>query len=141
MNQPVSLCLALCYALLALMAAGCGRGDAKKADADRVLRAIDVLVAADRESKAEPLALLAATECGNDEACAVKSTCVSAFEPFVRAMNIKTQVRDALRTGEEIDREALLRKVEQAEQGVGESSRHMLECTNAAATLRAAYRL
>lgn len=133
---------ALLAALLALLG-GCGRDRDRedRVEADRVLRAVDALVAADRDAKSMPLAALAALPCRADDVCKLRQACVDAFGPMVRAMNLKAQVRDELRGDGAPDPDALGRKLEQAEQDLAEAKRLVEGCSTASGAVRQAYRL
>ena len=124
--------------LSALLLASCGQ-DERKMEADRVLRRVDKLIAADRAEKETPLAQLEAESCTDEKVCTVKRACADAFRPLVESQRLQAEVRAAMRDGK--DAAELTRKLDAAEAANREAAAKMDPCLKASDSARRAYRL
>ena len=81
-----------------LIAPGCVRTSAgpRRDETERLLRAVDRLIAADRNAKRPPLALLEAIPCADPDTCRLKTNCVDAFRPLVESTTLQEEVRAEL---------------------------------------------
>lgn len=78
-----------CSALgaISLLLAGCPAQDGpERAEAGRVSRAIDALRDADNAQKPELLRALRDQPCDDEQVCAVRSTCIAAYELHVQSL-------------------------------------------------------
>ena len=94
-----------------------------KEEARAVGAAIEALIAAPNEKKAEALAVLEKVPCTAEVGCDAKSTCVDAFRPLVRGLAIKDEIRAAMRApGAAASADALRERVDEAERLVKETA-------------------
>ncbi|HEU4404320.1 MAG TPA: hypothetical protein VFS43_03375 [Polyangiaceae bacterium] len=137
-------------ALAALAAAGCSSDAGRRAEAERVLHAVDRLVAADRGDKGPPLRALEAQPCEDPAICQAKATCLEAFRPLEESARLQREVRAAMAAGVASGEGArlppdraleLFEKTDRAERAKQASERQLDGCLQAAARLRLTLRL
>lgn len=142
----------LALALLATLAApvGCSSDSGRRAEADRVLHAVDRLVAADRSDKGPTLRALEGEPCQDPAVCHAKTACVAAFRPLEESARLQREVRAAMATGVASGEGArlppeqaleLLDKTDRAEQAKQASERQVDGCLQEVARLRVNLRL
>lgn len=141
---------ALTVLVLALAAGGCSSDDGRRAEAQRVLYAVDRLVAADRSEKGAPLRELEAQPCADPAICQAKTACVEAFRPLEESARLQREVRAEMAAGVASSQGArlpperaleLLEKTERAEKAKQASERQLDGCLQEAARLRMTLRL
>ncbi len=135
---------------LALALAGCSSDEGRRAEASRLLHAVDRLVAADRAEKGPPLRELEAQPCEDPAICRAKAACVAAFRPLEESARLQREVRAAMAAGSAAGEGArlppdraleLLEKTDRAEQAKRASEQQLDGCLQAAARLRTTLRL
>jgi hypothetical protein len=143
-------------ALALVFAPACSSGEGQRAEAARVLHAVDRLVAADRGAKAPPLRELEAQPCADPTVCRAKAACVGAFQPLEESARLQREVRAAMAANASApspeagaggaklppDRALeLFEKTDRAERAKQASEQHMDACLQEAARLRTTLRL
>lgn len=125
---------------LASSSLGCGRCP-NRAEASRVLRALDGLIAAPNDAKAGPLGVLKEAPCSAPAICDARDRCAFAFQHVVDGMRIEMEVQEGIarleREGgsrEEID--ALEAELDRAERELEAARVAIPECERAASDLR-----
>lgn len=108
-------------------------------EADRVLRRVDALIAADRAEKETPLAQLEAESCTDKKVCTAKQACADAFRPLVVSQRMQAEVRAAMQSGK--DAAEMRKKLDDAEAAQKEAAAKMESCLQATDSARRAYRL
>src|SRR5262249_45982899 len=130
--------------------AGCSSDSGRRAEAERVLHAVDRLVAADRADKGPTLHALEAEPCLDPAVCHAKAACVEAFRPLAESARLQREVRAAMAAGVASGEGArlppdraleLLDKTDRAEQAKQASERRVDGCLQEVARLRVTLRL
>ena len=80
---------------LALLA-GCGRDQARREEAFRVVEHVDALIMVDRRDKAAALERLKGVPCTLPDVCEARRACVEAFVPLVEASALQMEARALL---------------------------------------------
>jgi hypothetical protein len=75
--------------------AGCDKCP-NRAESARVTHALDVVLAAPNDRKAEPVEALAAAPCTSPQICSTRDRCVSAFRHLVEGVKTETNVKKAI---------------------------------------------
>lgn len=137
MRALFSVVLAL---TLASSLVGCGRCP-NRAESSRVLRALDLLIAAPNEAKAEPLQALKEAPCSAPAICDARDRCVFAFQHLVEGMRIEKEVQDGIARleregGSTAQVDALEAELDRAERELEAARAAIPECERAASDLR-----
>ena len=85
-------------AALVVATQGCGKEGRDRAEAGRVLRALEVVRAAPNENKRRPADELAMTPCSSPIVCSARDSCAEAYQHLARGTDA------ALRVKRELDR-------------------------------------
>jgi hypothetical protein len=123
-----------------------------RAEAEAVVRNVEAVIKADGSRKATPLARLTETPCADAEVCRVKQICEEAFGPLVASYRLQDEVRAAMAQskqdgaagtagGGELDRAALVKKLDEAEAAKEKARGAEEKCLIAKAELARKHRL
>jgi acyl-CoA dehydrogenase len=85
--------------VIGLSLLACGRRGEERAEGERIVRQVDLLVAADRTAREAPLRALEALPCSTPQLCQTKESCVAAFRPAVEGERLAAEVRATLKAG------------------------------------------
>ena len=112
-----------------------------RAEAEVVVHNVEAVIKADGSRKAASLARLSQTPCEDAEVCRVKRICEEAFEPLVASYRLVEEVRGEVAKGNDVDKAALAKKLDEAE-AAKERARGLEEkCLIAKAELARKHRL
>lgn len=119
---------------------GCGRCP-NRGESSRILLALDRLIAAPNDGKAEPLQALKEASCSAPAICETRDKCVLAFSHFVEGMRIEKEVQEAIArmekeggSKEKVD--ALEAELDRAERELKAAEVAIPACERAASDLR-----
>ena len=146
--------LALTFALAVAAPACSSDGSSTRAEAGRVLSAVDRLVAADRAAKGPPLRALEAEPCADPAVCRAKEACLGAFRPLEESARLQQEIRAEMAAAATSPDPAgaggsrlppdraleLFEKTDRAERAKQASERQVDGCLQEAARLRMALR-
>jgi hypothetical protein len=124
--------------MLALALVGC---QSHRAEASVVVHNVEAVISAPPERKPGSLATLVSTPCEDPEVCRVKKMCEDAFEPLIASYRLVAEVRETMAKGGDVDKEALNKKLDEAEAAKEKARGAEERCLIAKAELARKHRL
>jgi hypothetical protein len=126
------------------LAAGCGKGDRDRVEANRVLRALEVVRAAPNENKRRPADELATTTCSSPVVCGARDSCAEAYQHLARGTDAALRVKNELDRIEKLgDVDAgtekmteLAGELDRADREIGGARDSLRRCEEAASLMR-----
>jgi hypothetical protein len=126
--------------------AGCDKSDRDRAEAGRVLRALEVVRAAPNENKRRPADELRTTPCSSPIVCGARDSCADAYQHLARgtdaALRVKSEL-DRLEKQIETQPEAgaekmteLAGELDRADREIGGARDSLRRCEEAASLMR-----